>query len=124
VVWQDGSGNGFDIYGSIINSSGVASAPFAISNATADQTVPTVAWNASAGQYVVAWVDARTGGRVGYIHVPDMQVAGLVEFHRAFLWQASREALISVRDVMPARAAKAAADSGQNRSISVAGRAQ
>jgi len=46
-----------------------------------------------------AIVDARTGGRVGYMHVPDMQVAGLVEFHRAFLWQASREALIvDVRD--------------------------
>lgn len=41
-----------------------------------------------------AVVDARSGGRVGYIHLPDMQVAGLVEFHRAWLWQVGREALI------------------------------
>lgn len=46
-----------------------------------------------------ALVDARTGGRVGYIHLPDMQVAGLVEFHRAWLWQVGREGLIvDVRD--------------------------
>lgn len=46
-----------------------------------------------------AIVDERTGGRVGYLHVPDMQVAGLVEFHRAFLWQSGREGLIvDVRD--------------------------
>lgn len=44
-------------------------------------------------------VDERTGERVGYVHVPDMQVAGLVEFHRGFLWQSRRDALIvDVRD--------------------------
>lgn len=44
-------------------------------------------------------VDERTGGRVGYVHVPDMQVAGLVEFHRGWLWQAHRDAIIvDVRD--------------------------
>ena len=39
-------------------------------------------------------VDRRTDGRVGYVHVPDMQVHGLMEFHRGFLWQSGREALI------------------------------
>jgi tricorn protease len=44
-------------------------------------------------------VDDRTGGRVGYVHVPDMMVQGLVEFHRGFLWQSDREGLIvDVRD--------------------------
>lgn len=46
-----------------------------------------------------AHVDERTDGRVGYVHVPDMQVAGLVEFHRGFLWQSDRDGLIvDVRD--------------------------
>jgi len=46
-----------------------------------------------------ALVDERGGGRIGYVHVPDMMVAGLIEFHRGFLWQAGREALIvDVRD--------------------------
>ncbi|MEM7247870.1 MAG: S41 family peptidase [Acidobacteriota bacterium] len=44
-------------------------------------------------------VDELTDGRVGYVHVPDMQVAGLVEFHRGFLFQSHRDGLIvDVRD--------------------------
>jgi tricorn protease len=47
------------------------------------------------------WVDANrarvhqaTEGRVGYIHVPDMGPEGYAEFHRAFLVEYDRDALI------------------------------
>jgi tricorn protease len=47
------------------------------------------------------WVDANrqkvhqaTDGRVGYIHVPDMSAEGYAEFHRAFLVEYDRDALI------------------------------
>ncbi len=48
-----------------------------------------------------AWVDAnralvheRTGGRVGYVHIPDMGPWGFAEFHRGYLSEFDREALI------------------------------
>ena len=52
------------------------------------------------------WVEARrasvrdaTDGRVGYLHVPDMGTHGFAEFHRAFLVESSRDALIvDIRD--------------------------
>jgi tricorn protease len=47
------------------------------------------------------WVEANrrrvhdaTGGRVGYIHIPDMGPHGYAEFHRGFLREYDREALI------------------------------
>jgi tricorn protease len=47
------------------------------------------------------WVEAkrrlvheRTGGRVGYLHVPDMGPEGFAEFHRGYLAEYDREALI------------------------------
>jgi tricorn protease len=47
------------------------------------------------------WVEAnrahtheRTGGRVGYIHIPDMGPEGFAEFHRGFLAEFDREGLI------------------------------
>jgi tricorn protease len=47
------------------------------------------------------WVEANrekvhqtTGGRVGYIHVPDMGPDGYAEFHRGFLVEYDRDALI------------------------------
>jgi tricorn protease len=47
------------------------------------------------------WVEAnrrivheRTGGRVGYVHVPDMGPHGYAEFHRYFLAEIDREGLI------------------------------
>jgi len=47
------------------------------------------------------WVEAnrrlvheRTGGRVGYVHIPDMGPAGFAEFHRGYLAEFNREALI------------------------------
>jgi len=48
-----------------------------------------------------AWVDANlaqvqemSGGRIGYIHLPDMSVTGLEEFGRSFYPQALSEAMI------------------------------
>jgi tricorn protease len=47
------------------------------------------------------WVEAHrervhkeTGGRVGYIHVPDMMPPGFAEFHRTFLAECQRDALL------------------------------
>ncbi|HET6214896.1 MAG TPA: S41 family peptidase [Micromonosporaceae bacterium] len=47
------------------------------------------------------WVDGnrrlvheRTGGRVGYLHLPDMMPRGYAEFHRGLLREFDREALI------------------------------
>ncbi|GAA3141984.1 S41 family peptidase [Planomonospora alba] len=36
----------------------------------------------------------RSGGRVGYLHIPDMGAGGYAEFHRGFLTEYDREALI------------------------------
>jgi tricorn protease len=41
-----------------------------------------------------AWVHEESQGRVGYLHLPDMQAAGFAEFHRYFAGEADREALI------------------------------
>ena len=48
-----------------------------------------------------AWVDAnrtlvhaRTNGRVGYVHVPDMGPWGFAEFHRGYLSEFDRDGLI------------------------------
>ncbi|GAC1658206.1 MAG: S41 family peptidase [Candidatus Elarobacter sp.] len=48
-----------------------------------------------------AWVEAnrtlvhaRTAGRVGYVHVPDMGPWGFAEFHRGYLTEFDRDALI------------------------------
>lgn len=39
-------------------------------------------------------VHGKSGGTVGYVHVPDMDEAGFAEFHRLFLLESQREALI------------------------------
>jgi tricorn protease len=64
----------------------------------------TVAVRALAGERPARyrdWVEAnrqavheQTGGRVGYLHVPDMGPDGFAEFHRGFLVEYDREALI------------------------------
>ena len=41
-----------------------------------------------------SWVHEESQGRVGYLHLPDMQAAGFAEFHRYFAGEADREALI------------------------------
>ncbi|HUN81948.1 MAG TPA: S41 family peptidase, partial [Phycisphaerae bacterium] len=47
------------------------------------------------------WVDHNremvakaSGGKIGYLHIPDMQEAGLIEFARAFYPQHAKEAMI------------------------------
>jgi len=41
-----------------------------------------------------ALVHELTGGRVGYLHVPDMGTHGYAEFHRGYLAECDREALV------------------------------
>ncbi|MGE5339309.1 MAG: S41 family peptidase [Gemmatimonadota bacterium] len=41
-----------------------------------------------------AWVHQQSGGRVGYLHLPDMMSAGFAEFHRYFGPECDRDALI------------------------------
>jgi tricorn protease len=41
-----------------------------------------------------AWVHAQSGGRVGYLHLPDMMADGFAEFHRYFSAECDREALV------------------------------
>jgi tricorn protease len=41
-----------------------------------------------------AWVHERSGGRVGYLHLPDMMSAGFAEFHRYFIVECDRDALV------------------------------
>ncbi|MDE2369772.1 MAG: PDZ domain-containing protein, partial [Burkholderiales bacterium] len=41
-----------------------------------------------------AWVHAASGGRVGYLHLPDMMSAGFAEFHRSFAAEADRDGLV------------------------------
>jgi tricorn protease len=41
-----------------------------------------------------AFVHAASDGRVGYVHVPDMMARGFAEFHRSFLAEVDRPALI------------------------------
>ncbi len=40
------------------------------------------------------YVHEKTGGRVGYVHIPDMGPQGYAEFHRLFLAEVAREAMI------------------------------
>jgi tricorn protease len=40
------------------------------------------------------WVHDKSGGRCGYLHLPDMQAAGFAEFHRYFPGECDRAALI------------------------------
>lgn len=41
-----------------------------------------------------SWVRSHSGGRLGYLHVPDMGPRGYSEFHRSYLAESSREGLI------------------------------
>ena len=41
-----------------------------------------------------SWVHERSGGRVGYFHLPDMMSSGFAEFHRYFRSECDRDALI------------------------------
>ena len=62
VVWEDRRNGGFDIYGTLVDSTGaVVAASVAICNATGDQVMPAVTWDAADSQFVVLWQDARGG---------------------------------------------------------------
>ncbi len=39
-------------------------------------------------------VREKTGDRIGYVHIPDMQARGIAEFHRGFLSQTNKAGLI------------------------------
>ncbi len=39
-------------------------------------------------------VEERTGGQIGYLHIPDMGTRGLIEFHRYYLAQTGKQGLI------------------------------
>jgi tricorn protease len=41
-----------------------------------------------------AYVHERSGGRVGYVHIPDMGPWGFAEFHRGYLTEFNRQGLI------------------------------
>ena len=41
-----------------------------------------------------AWVHQASGGKVGYLHLPDMMSAGFAEFHRYFGSECDRDALV------------------------------
>lgn len=41
-----------------------------------------------------AYVDERSGGRLGYLHVPDMQAPGWAQIHRDFAAEVAREGLV------------------------------
>jgi len=41
-----------------------------------------------------AWVHERSGGRCGYVHIPDMGPWGFAEFHRLFLVELDRDGLV------------------------------
>ncbi len=40
------------------------------------------------------FVHEKTGGRIGYLHIPDMQARGIAEFHRGYLSQTDKAGLI------------------------------
>ena len=41
-----------------------------------------------------AWVHDHSGGRLGYLHLPDMMSAGFAEFHRYFATECDRDGLV------------------------------
>lgn len=41
-----------------------------------------------------AYVHAKTKGKIGYVHIPDMSVWGFSEFHRSFLAECDRQGLV------------------------------
>ncbi len=62
IVWQDRRNGSFDIYGAIVNSSGVVVASdIVISNADLDQISARAAWDSTNNVFLVVWSDARAG---------------------------------------------------------------
>jgi len=56
VVWQDGRGGNWDIYGQRVTAGGVLTGSnFAISSLAGDETLPSIAWDGRSGRYIVGW---------------------------------------------------------------------
>lgn len=81
VVWQDKrtAANNFDIYGALVAADGTVSvADIAIYAGAGEQNSPAVAWDPTAGQYVVVWSDARGGAGTNDIYGTRVSAAGAV----------------------------------------------
>ncbi len=81
VVWQDKrtAANNFDIYGALVAANGTVSvADIGIYTGTGEQNSPAVAWDPTAGQYVVVWSDARGGAGTNDIYGTRVSAAGAV----------------------------------------------
>jgi hypothetical protein len=62
VTWTDDRNGASDIYGQLVNANGsLSGGNFFISNAVDRQFYPSVAYNSSTNQFLVAWEDARNG---------------------------------------------------------------
>lgn len=62
LVWADQSGSSTDIYGQLLNSSGVLSGTrLTLSNAANTQTQPDMAYDSQANTFEVVWSDRRDG---------------------------------------------------------------
>jgi hypothetical protein len=62
VVWQDNRNVSNDIYGQIMNADGTpAGGDFAVCGASGAQSFPTIAYNPTANNFLVAWQDTRNG---------------------------------------------------------------
>lgn len=66
-----------------------------------DRVVTTRALRSESAARYREWVELNrhkvreaTGGRVGYVHIPDMGAAGYAEFHRLFLAESEADALV------------------------------
>ncbi|MEI8306247.1 MAG: S41 family peptidase [Chloroflexales bacterium] len=65
------------------------------------RTMTVKALNSESALRYRTWVEAKraavhaaTGGRVGYLHIPNMQAWGFAEFHRGYLMESTREGLV------------------------------
>jgi hypothetical protein len=80
VVWADRRGTtGFDIYGALVNSSGVPTvSDIVISAAANDQNSPTVAYDSTNNVFVVIWSDQRNSTSNADVYGTRISAAGAV----------------------------------------------
>jgi hypothetical protein len=79
IVWQDRRGTTFDVYGAIIDNTGVmVASEFPISSATGDQLAASVAFDRVNSVFVVTWQDARAGVNERDIYAARVSPSGQV----------------------------------------------
>ena len=85
----------------LINSAGREIALTIRRGRNAERTILVKALDSESALRYRAWVEAkrayvheRSGGRVGYVHIPDMGPWGFAEFHRGYLTEFDRRGLI------------------------------